>query len=122
MTDLLDVLLEEGVVLQADVVVSVADVPLVGVNLRAAVAGMATMTEHGFFEEWDREVRGRAESDRAEMRSAGSPDPANAPETAETPRSVSPRVADYGGQSADGDGSAPDDPDAADSADGDRDA
>ncbi|QLG60704.1 gas vesicle protein [Halorarum salinum] len=62
LTDLVDVLLDEGVVLQADVVVSVAEVPLVGVNLRAAVAGMSTMTEYGFFEEWDRRHRERSDS------------------------------------------------------------
>ena len=57
--DLLDVLLEEGAVLQADVLITVADVPLVGVNLRAAIAGMATMREYGFFEDWDGTVRAR---------------------------------------------------------------
>jgi hypothetical protein len=51
--ELLDVLLREGVVLQADVVISVADVPLVGLSLRAAVAGMATMTEHELLTEFD---------------------------------------------------------------------
>jgi hypothetical protein len=45
--ELLDVLLEEGVVVQADVVVTVADVPLVGVSLRAAIAGVAKLSEHG---------------------------------------------------------------------------
>lgn len=51
--DLLDVLLEDGVVVQADVVVTVADVPLVGISLRAAVAGMTTMREYGYFEDLD---------------------------------------------------------------------
>lgn len=59
LVDLLDVILEKGVVLQADVVITVADVPLVGVSLRAAVAGMTTMTEYGYFEEWDLENRGQ---------------------------------------------------------------
>lgn len=45
--DLVDVLLREGALLQADVVVTVADIPLIGLNLRAALAGMATMTEYG---------------------------------------------------------------------------
>lgn len=63
--DLLDVILEEGVVVEADVIVSVADVPLVGVSLRAAVAGMATMTEYGVFDDRpDRagDARGRDEA------------------------------------------------------------
>ena len=56
--DLLDVLLDDGVIVQADVLVSVADVPLVGIKLRAAIAGMATMHEYGMFEEWDESIRG----------------------------------------------------------------
>ncbi len=60
LVDLLDVLLRDGVILQADVVITVADVPLVGVNLRAAIAGMTTMTEYGFFEDWDAVHRDRA--------------------------------------------------------------
>ncbi|WP_227373859.1 gas vesicle protein GvpM [Haladaptatus halobius] len=51
--DLLDVLLRDGAVIQADVVITVADVPLVGLSLRAAIAGMTTMTDYGYFEEWD---------------------------------------------------------------------
>lgn len=58
--DLLDVLLRDGVVVEADVIVSVADIPLVGVKLRAAVAGMTTMTEYGMFESFDRAHRARA--------------------------------------------------------------
>jgi hypothetical protein len=51
--DLLDVILDDGAVVQADVVVTVADVPLIGVSLRAAIAGMTTMTEYGHFEDWE---------------------------------------------------------------------
>lgn len=58
--DLIDVLLRDGVMVQADVVITVGDVPLVGLNLRLAIAGMATMTEYGFFEEWDAVHRDRA--------------------------------------------------------------
>ncbi|MFC4360138.1 gas vesicle protein GvpM [Halobium salinum] len=66
LVDLVDVILEEGVVLQADVIISVAEVPLVGLKLRAALAGMATMTEYGLFEEWDERIRGEASNDRRE--------------------------------------------------------
>ena len=55
--DLVDVLLRDGAVLDADVVVTVADIPLVGIKLRAAVAGMTKMTEYGLFEEWDERIR-----------------------------------------------------------------
>jgi hypothetical protein len=65
LVDLVDVLLREGAVIQADVVVTVADVPLLGISLRAAVAGMATMTEYGLLEEWDDAVRTRAVEDPA---------------------------------------------------------
>lgn len=54
LVELLDVLLEKGVVIQADVVITVADIPLVGLSLRAAVAGMATMSEYGF---WTQQTR-----------------------------------------------------------------
>jgi hypothetical protein len=68
--DLVDVLLQEGAVLDADVVVSVADIPLVGIKLRAAVAGMTTMTEYGLFEEWDERLR----EERQQSESAGDGD------------------------------------------------
>jgi hypothetical protein len=58
--DLLDVLLRDGAMIQADIIVTVADVPLIGINLRAAVAGMATMREYGFFEDWDAATRTQA--------------------------------------------------------------
>lgn len=57
--ELLDVLLREGAVIQADVVVTVADIPLIGISLRAAIAGMTTMTEYGMFREWDTTHRQR---------------------------------------------------------------
>ncbi len=60
--DLLDVLLRDGAIIQADVVITVADIPLVGLSLRAAIAGMSTMTDYGYFEEWDRVQRQLAEA------------------------------------------------------------
>jgi len=71
--DVLDVLLREGAVVQADVLVSVAGIPLVGVNLRAAVAGLTTMREYGLFENWDVEKRRRSGERRDE--SGGRPSP-----------------------------------------------
>ena len=61
--DLVDAILRDGVVLQADVIISVADVPLIGLKLRAALAGMDTMTEYGIFEDWDRTHRRRGLDD-----------------------------------------------------------
>jgi len=55
--DLLDRALDKGVVISADLVVSVAGIPLVGVNLRAAVAGMETMLRYGLMRDWDERIR-----------------------------------------------------------------
>ncbi|MFC6835438.1 gas vesicle protein GvpM [Halomarina ordinaria] len=63
LVDLVDVLLRDGAVLQADVIISVADVPLLGVKLRAALAGIETMAEYGMFVEWDERIRERALAD-----------------------------------------------------------
>ncbi|MXV61436.1 gas vesicle protein [Natronorubrum sp. JWXQ-INN-674] len=57
LVDVLDVLLRDGAILRADVIVSVAEIPLVGIKLTAAIAGMETMTEYGLFEQWDVERR-----------------------------------------------------------------
>ena len=64
-------LLRDGAVLRADVIVSVAEIPLVGIKLTAAIAGMETMTEYGLFEEWDTSRRNAAVSRRQYGRSPG---------------------------------------------------
>ena len=60
--DLLDVVMEEGVVVEADVLITVADVPLLGLKLRAALAGMTTMTEYGMLTGFDESIRTPDES------------------------------------------------------------
>jgi len=57
LVDLLDKILDKGVLINADVIISVAGVPLVGLNLRAALAGMETMLDYGMMEAWDKSVR-----------------------------------------------------------------
>lgn len=57
LVDLLERVLDKGVVVDADLVISIAGIPLVGVNLRAAVAGMETMVKYGMMEDLDREIR-----------------------------------------------------------------
>ncbi len=57
LVDLLDRVLDKGVMLYADIIVSVAGIPLIGVNLRAALAGMETMLSYGVMQEWDKKVR-----------------------------------------------------------------
>ncbi len=60
LVDVLDVLLRDGVVVHADVIVCVAEIPLIGIKLSAVIAGMETMTEYGLFEAWDVDRRARA--------------------------------------------------------------
>ena len=69
--DLLDVIMKKGAIVEADVIITVADVPLVGLKLRAALAGMTTMIEYGMFDEWDAAQRrsARLEEKRASSRS-----------------------------------------------------
>lgn len=57
LNDVLDRLLTKGVVVQADLIICLAGVPLIGVNLRAAVAGMETMLEYGLMRDWDEAAR-----------------------------------------------------------------
>ncbi len=66
LVDLLDRVLERGLLLNADIIISLAGVPLIGINLRAAVAGMDTMLKYGFLQEWGRNVVvGREEATEA---------------------------------------------------------
>jgi|AntAceMinimDraft_16_1070373.scaffolds.fasta_scaffold124955_2 hypothetical protein len=59
LVDLLDRVLDRGVVINADIIISLAGVPLIGVNLRAALAGMETMLKYGVMQEWDQRIRGQ---------------------------------------------------------------
>lgn len=66
LVDLLDRVLDRGVILHADLIISVSGIPLVGVSLKAAIAGIETMLKYGYFKEWDQEIReleSRAEHD-----------------------------------------------------------
>lgn len=55
--DLLQVLLDKGVYLNLDAIITVADIPLVGINLRATIAGIETMLEYGMMRSWDERTR-----------------------------------------------------------------
>ena len=57
LVDLLDRVLDKGLVIHADVIISLSGVPLIGVNLRAAIAGMETMLEYGIMRDWDAAAR-----------------------------------------------------------------
>lgn len=57
LVDLIDRILVKGIILQADLIISVSGVPLIGVNLKAAIAGMTTMLDYGMMEAWDEKIR-----------------------------------------------------------------
>lgn len=57
LVDLLDRVLDKGLVIQADIVISLAGVPLIGLSLRAALAGMETMVKYGVMRDWDERIR-----------------------------------------------------------------
>lgn len=57
LVDLLDRILDRGLVINADIIISLAGVPLIGINLRAALAGMETMLKYGVMAEWDQKIR-----------------------------------------------------------------
>jgi len=53
LVDLLDRVLDKGLVISADIIISLAGIPLIAVNLRAAVAAVETMLKYGLLETWD---------------------------------------------------------------------
>ncbi|WP_231442410.1 gas vesicle protein [Brevibacterium zhoupengii] len=55
--DLIEVLLNKGVYLNLDLIISVSDIPLIGINLRATIAGIETMLEYGMMRQWDEDTR-----------------------------------------------------------------
>jgi hypothetical protein len=73
LVDLLDRVLDKGLVLNADVLISVAGVPLLGLNLKAALAGMDTMLKYGIWEDWDVAQRAWATEERRRKQLDGPP-------------------------------------------------
>ena len=60
LVDLLDRILDKGIILHADIIISVSGIPLIGINLKAAIAGMKTMLDYGMMEAWDETLRRQA--------------------------------------------------------------
>lgn len=52
LVDLLDRVLDKGLVINADVIISLAGLPLIALNLRAAVASIETMHKYGYMTEF----------------------------------------------------------------------
>ena len=57
LVDLLDRLVNKGLVLNADLIITVAGIPLIGLNVRAALASVETMLDYGMMEAWDKDTR-----------------------------------------------------------------
>ncbi|MGA2670750.1 MAG: gas vesicle protein [Dehalococcoidia bacterium] len=68
LVDLLDRVLEKGLVLNADLLINVAGIPLLGVNLRACMAGIETMLKYGIWQDWDEAQRSIATRERQQQR------------------------------------------------------
>lgn len=64
LVDLLDHALQKGLYLSADVIISVADVPLIGLNLRLALASIQTMLNYGLMRDWDEAHRSMVQEKR----------------------------------------------------------
>ena len=50
--ELIDRTLNKGVILNADLIVTVADVPLLAANLKLALASVETMVKYGVMNDW----------------------------------------------------------------------
>jgi hypothetical protein len=68
LVDLLDRVLEKGLVLNADLLIHVAGIPLLGVNLKACLAGIETMLKYGIWQDWDEAQRAIATREQRQKR------------------------------------------------------
>jgi hypothetical protein len=64
LVDLLDRILSKGILLNTDLIISVAGVPLLGINLKACLAGMETMLKYGIWQDWDEAQRAFANEEQ----------------------------------------------------------
>ncbi len=58
--DLVERVLDKGIVLKLDLIIGVAGIPLIGISLQAAIAAIETMLEYGMMEAWDADSRAQA--------------------------------------------------------------
>ena len=70
-SDLLDRVLDKGLIINADIIITLSGIPLIAVNLRAAIAGMETMLEYGVMTDWDEATRARERRIREERAPLG---------------------------------------------------
>lgn len=57
LVDLLDRILDKGLFIDADIIIHVGGVPLLGIKLKALLAGMETMLRYGVWRDWDEAQR-----------------------------------------------------------------
>ena len=50
--ELIDRILEKGAIINADLIITVAEVPLLAANLRLALASVETMIKYGVMNDW----------------------------------------------------------------------
>jgi hypothetical protein len=66
--DLLDRVLDRGLFLRADLVISLAGIPLIGATLSVAVAGTETLMKYGILSDWDEAIRAVPPAQRESLR------------------------------------------------------
>ncbi len=74
LVDLLDRVLDKGLILDADLIIHVAGIPLLGIKLRAALAGMETMLKYGIWQDWDEALRAIATKEYRQKKVALAPE------------------------------------------------
>jgi len=57
LNDLLDRIFDKGLVIDADVIITFAGIPLIALKLRAALASIETMLDYGMMDAWDESIR-----------------------------------------------------------------
>jgi hypothetical protein len=67
MTDLIERVMDKGVVVKLDLIIGMAGIPLIGISLHAAIAAIETMLQYGMMEDWDSRTRA-VENGEAEWR------------------------------------------------------
>lgn len=68
LVDLLDRVLDRGLFLRADLVISLAGIPLIGATLSVAVAGTETLLRYGILSDWDEAIRAVPPTQRQALR------------------------------------------------------
>ncbi|MBI2957834.1 MAG: gas vesicle protein [Chloroflexi bacterium] len=67
LVDLLDRVLDRGLVINTDIIITLAGVPLVALSIRAAIASIDTMEKSGFMIGWDRSIRSGSTGDSTQQ-------------------------------------------------------